>query len=196
MKDSRKKSYSKIAAGLLSTVMALSIVPIHSLAAVSDSIATISENTVVSKNDDNLSNVIIREVVEERDEFSKTYLMSDGTYYTCISSVAIHQFNEDSWENIDNSLNFSPETITDVENKFTDFSEAVKSSSAISTFASHEINPAITVQCIGNASETTEGYSLTSNGATTLIKNADIKISPLFFTISIFTKTRALRNTL
>ncbi len=165
MKDSRKKSYSKIAAGLLSTVIALSIVPIQSLAAVSDSIATISENTVVSKNDDNLSNVIIREVVEERDEFSKTYLMSDGTYYTCISSVAIHQFSEDSWENIEDSLNFSPETIEEVETKFTDFAEAVKSSSTISTFSSSEINSAITVQCIGNATEITEGYSLTPNGA-------------------------------
>lgn len=165
MKDSRKKSYFKIAAGLLSTVMALSIVPIQSLAAVSDSIATISENTVVSKNDDNLSNVIIREVVEERDEFSKTYLMSDGTYYTCISSVAIHQFSEDSWENIDDSLNFSPETIEEVETKFTDFAEAVKSSGRISTFALHEINPSITVQCIGNATQTSDGYTLSANGA-------------------------------
>lgn len=177
MKDSRKKSYSKIAAGLLSTVMALSILPIQSLAAVSGSIATTSENTVVSKNDDNLSNVIIREVVEERDEFSKTYLMSDGTYYTCISSVAIHQFSEDSWENIDDSLNFSPETIEEVETKFTDFAEAVKSSGTISTFALHEINPAITVQCIGNASETTTGYTLPADGALTIKPNQIINLS-------------------
>ena len=102
MKKSAKKFCLKLAASILSTTIVASIaLPMNVLATTVDTTTEIlSENTTINSSSPDYSDNIIREVEEERDEFSKTFLMSDGTYYTYVSPVAIHEFIEDKWVDI------------------------------------------------------------------------------------------------
>ena len=117
MKKSAKKFCLKLAASILSTTIVASIaLPMNVLATTVDTTTEIlSENTTMNSSSPDYSDNIIREVEEERDEFSKTFLMSDGTYYTYVSPVAIHEFIEDKWVDIDDSLSETPATIPEAE---------------------------------------------------------------------------------
>ncbi len=47
---------------------------------------------------------IIFEVEEKRDEFSKTYKRTDGSYTSVFSQTPLHRLKDGQWENIDNTL--------------------------------------------------------------------------------------------
>lgn len=47
---------------------------------------------------------IIFEVEEKRDEFSKTYKRTDGSYTSVVSQTPLHRLKDGQWENIDNTL--------------------------------------------------------------------------------------------
>ena len=87
MKKSTKRFCLKLAASILSTTLVASIaLPMNVLATTVDTTTEIlSENTTINSSSPDYSENIIREVEEERDEFSKTFLMADGTYYTFLS---------------------------------------------------------------------------------------------------------------
>ncbi len=167
MKKSTKRFCLKLATGILSTTLVASVVlPLNVLATTVKSLDIISENMVVDSITDNYSENIIREIEEERDEFSKTFLMTDGTYYTYVSPVAIHEFIEDKWVDIDDSLSEIPATISEAEEIVKEYVEETENtSSQISTFALPNVSTSISVTCIGNASQTETGYSLPSDGA-------------------------------
>lgn len=79
-----KKTSSKTLAVLLSFLIIVSIIPIQTLAT-----ETLNNEASSEVATDTYKNArIIKEIVEERSENSKTFLMTDGTYYTYI----YHQF--------------------------------------------------------------------------------------------------------
>lgn len=56
--------------------------------------------------------------------------MTDGTYYTYISPVPIHEFIAGNWINIDNSLNETPSTISEAETTVKEYVEETKLASS------------------------------------------------------------------
>ncbi len=179
MKKSTKRFCLKLAMGILSTTIAVSVVlPMNVLATTIDALDVISENMVADLTSDNQSENIIREIEEERDEFSKTFLMTDGTYYTYVSPVAIHEFIEDKWVDIDDSLSETPATISEAEEVVKEYVEETENiSGQISTFALPNINNSISVTCVGNATQTETGYSLPADGALLIKPNTITKFS-------------------
>lgn len=175
MKKSTKRFCLKLAAGFLSTTLVASIaLPINVLATTIDVTESLSENATINSSSNDYSDNIIREVEEERDEFSKTFLMTDGTYYTYVSPVAIHEFIEDKWVNIDDCLNETPSTISEAEEMVKAYIETANTNSdKINTFSLHDNVSPITVNCVGNASYTNSKYNLLSNGAL-VIKPSEI----------------------
>ena len=167
MKRSTKRFCFKMASGILSTILATTVaLPMQVFATAIDSTQVPIENSSAGSIYSDYSENIIRELEEERNEFSKTFLMTDGTYYTYMSPVPIHEFVEDRWVNIDDSLSDTPATISEAESVVKDYVEEVETaSSQISTFALHEYNNAITVTCIGNSTQTATGYTLPANSA-------------------------------
>lgn len=182
MKKSAKKFCLKLAASILSTTIVASIaLPMNVLATTVDTTTEIlSENTTINSSSPDYSDNIIREVEEERDEFSKTFLMTDGTYYTYVSPVAIHKFIEDKWVDIDDSLSETPATILEAEDMVKEYIEDSEIlSRQISTLALEEQTPAINVTCIGAACETNSGFSLPYNGAIVIKPSYITKLSML-----------------
>ena len=171
MKKSTKRFCLKLAAGFLSTTLVASLsLPLNVLAtsntSAADNTDILLENVTVDSVSNNYAENIIREIEEERDEFSKTFLMTDGTYYTYVSPVPIHEFVEDKWIEIDETLSETPATISEAEVLIKEYVEEVETTSAqISTYAIHEQTPAITVSCIGAANTQGSGYSVPYDGA-------------------------------
>ena len=61
------------------------------------------DNTVTSSK-------ISHEVVEKRDEFSKTFMREDGSFTTILSEKPLHKKDNGKWKDIDNELNFGSES--------------------------------------------------------------------------------------
>lgn len=59
---------------------------------------------------------IASEVKEKRTEFSKTYLLEDGSYCNISTYAPVHNKVNGVWENIDSSLNKSVKHIDDAKN--------------------------------------------------------------------------------
>lgn len=166
MKKSTKRFCLKLAAGILSTTLVASMSLPMNVLAVSDTTEHPTESSTIDSSSTNYSENIVREVEEERDEFSKTFLMADGTYYTYVSPVAIHEFIEDKWVNIDDSLSETPSTISQAENTARNYIEEITfATNQISTYSLSEQNEPITVTCIGNSTQTETGYTLSANSA-------------------------------
>lgn len=161
------KVFSKLVAIILSaTIITYIALPMGVLGATTDNAKALHRGTLPTPTLNNYSDNIIREVTEERNEHSKTFLMTDGTYYTYISPIPIHEFVEDQWIEIDNSLSETPSTISDVETTVKEYVEDAKATySQISTFSTQQYDDEISVTCIGNSNQTTTGYTLGANGA-------------------------------
>ena len=124
------------------------------------------QSTIDISNSINYSENIIREVEEERDENSKTFLMSDGTYYIYISPIPIHEFIDEKWVDIDDNFSTTPSTVSEAETTVKEYIEETKlASSQISTYSINEFEDEISVTCIGNSTQTETGYTLSANGA-------------------------------
>lgn len=179
MKKSTKRFCLKLAAGFLSTTLVASILlPMNVLATTVDTTESLSENTTINSSSTVYSENIIREIKEDRDEFSKTFLMTDGTYYTYQSPVPIHEFVEEKWIDIDDSLNETPATISEAENTVREYIDEIENASVqMNTYAiqdeSQTTTGTITITRIGNSMQTETGFTLTANSAL-IIKPVDI----------------------
>lgn len=166
MKKSTKRFCLKLAASILSTTLVASIALPMNVLAVADTTEHLPESSTISSSSVNYSESIVREIEEERNEFSKTFLMADGTYYTYVSPVAIHEFIEDKWVDISDSLRESPATISEAEENVKDYVETVETvSNRISMFSVPDNPQPITVNCVGNASQSNSNYILPTNSA-------------------------------
>lgn len=133
MKKSTKRFWMKMVTGILSMVLAIGIaLPLQVLATTIDSTETVLENTTINSGSSDYTQNIIKEIEEERDEFTKVFLLSDGSYCSITTTNPIHQNIDDSWEEIANFNNELPETITECAAEMQLMSET--NSNNISTF--------------------------------------------------------------
>lgn len=179
MKKTTKRFCAKSVAIILSTTILISlIVPMNVFVAASGTAKSLRRNTIDISNSINYSENIIREVEEERDENSKTFLMSDGTYYTYISPIPVHEFIDGEWVDIDDNLSETPSTISEAETTVKEYVEDAKATlSQISTFSTHQYDDEISITCIGNSNQTIAGYTLGANGALVIKPESIYKFS-------------------
>ena len=105
-----KKVLKKFLSAFLVTVMVIQILPLTVFASEYQNDLLLQSPVDSETSYDDLT--IEEEVVEERDAFSKTYLLENGVYCTLTSSTAIHKESDDEWIEI-NPSNNTPETIND-----------------------------------------------------------------------------------
>lgn len=87
---------TKILCSILSVLLVMQIIPWNVMAIENEFSHSIAEN--ISVEEENIS--IICEVPEMRDQFSKTYLLEDGCYYTVSNSEPIHKMENGNWVEI------------------------------------------------------------------------------------------------
>lgn len=68
------------------------------------------------------SNVIISEVISKRDEYSKTYLLEDGSYYCITSNYPVHYSENNEWVSVDDELDCEFGTIDEAESSIQELS--------------------------------------------------------------------------
>ena len=61
---------------------------------------------------------IVCEIIEKRNEFSKTYKRSDGSFTTVFSQTPLHTYTGTEWKEIDNSLQSNGDIIENTNGKF------------------------------------------------------------------------------
>ncbi|MBE6800259.1 MAG: hypothetical protein E7529_03545, partial [Ruminococcaceae bacterium] len=104
---------------------------------------------------------IICEVPEKRDEFSKTYKRSDGSFTTVFSKTPLHKLNNGEWEEINNTLKQSGETITNTDGAFdVEFPETINENEKI-TISAGEESISFSVNDVENASADIEAPQTT-----------------------------------
>lgn len=91
---------------LFSRVISITVAAVMCATASSVSLAAKAADLKTEINISSTDAYIVSEETALRDEFSKTYLLSDGSYETVTSAVALHTYDETTgmWEEIDNSL--------------------------------------------------------------------------------------------
>ncbi len=172
MKKSTKRFCLKLAAGFLSTTLVASIaLPMQVLAINNDT----TRQSILSKNDiapvvadeSNWSDKIVSELSSQRTEFSKTYLLEDGSYYTVTSASPIHQLRDGVWLDIDEADSTTPQTISAAN-------EEIATLNASETNSESNVNDTNFIsKCIGTTTYSSGIVTFKSNGAF-LIKPAAI----------------------
>lgn len=61
---------------------------------------------------------ILYEIEEKRDEYTKVYKKSDGTYTAVMTETPLHYFNAGVWEEINNAMILDGDFYTNTENLF------------------------------------------------------------------------------
>lgn len=172
MKKSTKRFCLKLAAGFLSTTLVASVaLPMQVLATNNETIrqSVISENAIPTDMDNisNWSDKIVSELNSQRTEFSKTYLLEDGSYYTVTSASPIHQLRDGIWVDIDEADSTTPQTISAAN-------EEIATLNASETDPeSNVIDTNFTSKCIGTTTYASGSVNFKSGGAF-LIKPADV----------------------
>ena len=161
MKKSIKRIVSQFISIALTLTIIVSVAPITVFATDNQSNperSTVTPEQLAAAFSDktNWEDEIVEEVRSERDEFSKTYLLTDGSYYKVSSATAIHHLENGEWLDITDTLAATPASISSVN-------EGIALSSAI-TDSSYEDN-AFTTQCVGTTTITDNIINFKSDGA-------------------------------
>lgn len=131
-----RSNKTKVVCFLISVLLIMQIVPFSSFAiqsevAYKDSITNLSENTLGTEPE------ILYEIVDERDEFTKVYKLSDGSYCEIISNTPIHRYSNGTWDE-PMSGNFNePTTINDATNGMTAAAQSISNVDAVSSITSN-----------------------------------------------------------
>lgn len=172
MKKSTKRFCLKLAAGFLSTTLVASVVlPMQVLATNNETTrqSVISENAIPTDMDNisNWSDKIVSELSSQRTEFSKTYLLDDGSYYTVTSASPIHQLRDGVWLDIDEAASTTPQTISAAN-------EEIATLNASETDPESNVTDTnFTSKCIGTTTYSSGIVNFKSGGAF-LIKPIDV----------------------
>ncbi len=97
------RTFLKLCSLVLSLVMVFQLLPLNALAAelnLGDS-ADVSANPSSSNSGDAS---IIAEITSRRSEYSKEYLLSNGSHLATVSGDALHYSKDGQWKEIDNTL--------------------------------------------------------------------------------------------
>ena len=168
------KMFKKIIVGMLSATMATSTI-IPAMATVSNTIDTdtrpsvnlLHEATLNAINESTWSDKIVSELNSQRTEFSKTYLLEDGSYYTVTSASPIHQLRDGIWIDIDETTSTTPQTISAAN-------EEIATLNASETNPESNVNDTnFTSKCIGTTTYSSGIVNFKTGGAF-LIKPADV----------------------
>lgn len=122
MKKKTKTIY-KILSVFLAFLIVAQILPLQVLAeSITDAIAHKEFIEDVLNNptsEDNTSDAeILYEVEEKRDEYTKVYKKSDGTYTAVKTKEPLHYLNDGTWEEINNSMSLNGNLYTNLDNLF------------------------------------------------------------------------------
>lgn len=129
----KAKTMCKALSVFLAFLIVVQILPLQVLAEnVTDAIAHKEFIEDVLKNptpEDNVPDAeILYEVEEKRDEYTKVYKKSDGTYTAIMTEEPLHFFNHGVWEEINNSMSLNGNFYTNLENVFNvEFPESIDS---------------------------------------------------------------------
>ena len=141
----KTKRWIKVLSGFLAAVMVIQILPLSVFANEKASIEAL-EPALSEPEPANIE----CELEDERDEFSKTYLLEDGTYATYVSKSPIHKETDDGeWQEI--SEIDMPETMEELQTEMS--SNTVTAFSARSADESQSVTTEwdqMTFQSIGN----------------------------------------------
>lgn len=125
-----KKLTLKIIAFVLTLTIILQICPI-SFGIVRDSTERTAKIETESMVDLSRSNTVLvkGEVASARNEYSKTFLLEDGTYYMVCSSIPIHEFKNGLWQEINSFHIKSGDTIKSMEQSINSVTTALAAES-------------------------------------------------------------------
>lgn len=172
MKKSTKRFCLKLAAGFLSTTLVASVsLPMQVSATNNDTTrqSILLENDIapVVADESNWSDKIVSEISSKRTEFSKTYLLEDGSYYSVSSASPIHHLRDGIWVDIDEADSTTPQTIS-VANE-----EIATLNASETTTTANVTDTNFTSKCIGTTTYSSGIVNFKSNGAF-LIKPSDV----------------------
>ena len=119
----KTKTMCKVLSVFLAFLIVAQILPLQVLAkSVTDAIAHKEFIEDVLNNptlEDNTSDAeILYEVEEKRDEYTKVYKKSDGTYTAIMTEEPLHYLNDGVWEEINNSMSLNGNLYTNLDNLF------------------------------------------------------------------------------
>lgn len=126
-----KKTMCKILSVFLAFLIVAQILPLQVLAEnVTDALAhqqLINDALNNPTSEDNVSDAeILYEVEEKRDEYTKVYKKSDGTYTAVKTIEPLHYLKDDVWEEINNSMSLNGSLYTNLDNLFNvEFPESI-----------------------------------------------------------------------
>lgn len=104
-------SFKKYFSAILSIIMIIAGIPTNVYAnEINNNIDEEAINNIIAEQGNENSNNIAAEIIENRTENSKTYLMDDGTYCDVISAKQIHESEASNYECIAPQLNQLPDT--------------------------------------------------------------------------------------
>lgn len=119
----KRKKWIKVLSCFLAALMVIQILPMSVFANEITSTETLTP-TLAEAEPANIE----CELEDERDAFSKTYLLEDGTYATYVSSTAIHTKNDDGeWQEI--SEISTPETMEELQTEMSNNAVALSANS-------------------------------------------------------------------
>ena len=95
-----RKSIQRILSFLVAITLFINLLPANAFAAETNT-ATVTEST----SEENLENAhIVGEVIENRSEFSKEFILSNGLHMASVCAEAVHFEENGQWKDIDNRL--------------------------------------------------------------------------------------------
>ena len=117
------KTFCKVLSVFLAVLFILEVLPTQVMAEAYT--AAVAEKQFIEDLVNNPTDVenaysaeILYEVEEKRDEFTKVYKKTDGSYTAIVSKEPLHYLDNGVWEEIDNSLSSDGNTFTNASNIF------------------------------------------------------------------------------
>ena len=89
-------------------------------------------STVPTDNISEDTSDILYEVVEKRNEYTKVYKLSDGSYYEVISNEPVHVYNNGHWEEPSGIVSDTPETIDEITEGMSEAIQQISHSNSMS----------------------------------------------------------------
>ena len=123
----------KLLSVFLVSLIVMQILPLQVLAeSITDAIAHQQFINDVVNNPTSIEDAsdaeILYEVEEKRDEYTKVYKKSDGTYTAIMTEEPLHYLNDGVWEEINNSMSLNGNLYTNLDNLFNvEFPESIDS---------------------------------------------------------------------
>ncbi len=121
---------AKVLCSLLSVLLVMQIVPFSTFA-VEETSDTFS-STVSTENGLEETLDILYEVVEKRNEYTKVYKLSDGSYYEVISNEPVHVYNNGRWEEPSGVVLDTPETVGEITENMSNAVQSISTVNALS----------------------------------------------------------------